>query len=108
MLRDVNELFLAELEEAMPRDPNGAYEPLFLLVKDIENTDAFNQTKVHTYTYEVLGGHSQCPFRKVTVIKHPQRSSISRKMCVVFAGLNHDEALFFALQHNKTGHLNTR
>ena len=56
MIRKVDELFLSQLIINMEKHPNGAYEPLFLLVKDLKSKVDFNSNEVNSYKYEVLAG----------------------------------------------------
>ena len=46
MIRKVDELFLSQLIINMEKHPNGAYEPLFLLVKDLKSKVDFNSNEI--------------------------------------------------------------
>ena len=72
MLREVDELFLSQLKASMEENSNGAYEPVFLKVKGMENKADFDKSKVTEYQYEVLGGTHNCLAAKELAEKYPE------------------------------------
>ncbi|CAB4000011.1 Hypothetical predicted protein, partial [Paramuricea clavata] len=71
MIRKVDEIFLAQLKANMESNPNGSYEPLYLLVKDLDRTENFSKSCIDSYHYEVLGGTHNLLATKQLLEKHP-------------------------------------
>ena len=49
LLRKVDELFLRRLKANMEKDPNGAYEPLYVHIKDLTCVQDFDPQKMESY-----------------------------------------------------------
>ena len=103
MLRDVDELFLSQLKISMEENANGAYEPLFLNVKDVNNKNDLDNSMISGYKYEVLGGTHNFLATKSLATKHPECKAFKGRYAWLFAGLSDKEALWVAARHNKTG-----
>jgi hypothetical protein len=85
MLRDVDKVFLSQLKTSMENNPNGAYEPVFLKVKEMDNKADFDKNKVGDYHYEVLGGTHNCLAAKELAEKHPESKSFQGRYAWTFA-----------------------
>ena len=103
MLRNIDELFLARLKVSMEKLPNGAYEPLFLHVKGLDNKADFNPNELTRYSYEVLGGTHNMLATKALSVKYPKENNFKGRYAKLFVGLTDDEALWLASRHNKIG-----
>ena len=103
MLREVDELFLSQLKASMEENLNGAYEPVFLKVKGMENKANFDKSKVTEYQYEVLGGTHNCLAANELAEKYPELKYFQGRYAWIFVGLSDEEALWVATKHNKTG-----
>jgi hypothetical protein len=103
MIRKVDEIFLAQLKENMESNPNGSYEPLYLLVKDLDRTENFSKSCINSYHYEVLGGTHNLLATKQLLEKHPDSKVYEGRYARIFVGLTNGEALWLASRHNKSG-----
>ncbi|CAB3987115.1 Hypothetical predicted protein, partial [Paramuricea clavata] len=103
MLRDVDEVFLSQLQSNTEENANGVYEPLFLNVKDLNKNDEFDKNMLSGYRYEVLGGTHNFLATKALASKHPDCETFKGRCAPLFVGLSDQEALWVATKHNKTG-----
>ncbi|XP_028419073.1 uncharacterized protein LOC114544709 [Dendronephthya gigantea] len=103
MIRKVDEIFLAQLKENMESNPNGSYEPLYLLVKGLNRKENISKSDVSSYQYEVLGGTHNLLATKQLLEKHPDSEEYKGRYARIFVRLTNFEALWLASRHNKTG-----
>ncbi|XP_028418166.1 uncharacterized protein LOC114544666 [Dendronephthya gigantea] len=87
MIRKVDEIFLAQLKANMESNPNGSYEPLYLLVKGLNRKENFSKSDVSSYQYEVLGGTHNLLATKQLLEKHPDSEEYKGRYARIFVGL---------------------
>ena len=87
----------------MESNPNGSYEPLYLLAKDVDATGNFSKSCIDRYNYEVLGGTHNLLATKQLLEEHPDSTAYKGRYARIFVGLTNVEALWLASRHNKTG-----
>ena len=103
MIRQVDEQFLEKLKKNMERHPNGSYEPLYLVIKDIRKKEDFSKDNVDRYNYEVLGGTHNVLATQQMLEKHPDSTVFRGRYARLFVGLSDEEALWLASRHNSSG-----
>lgn len=95
--------FLSHLKANIEQYPDGAYEPLFLHVRDISVLKTFDKNNTSQYRYEVLGGTHNVLTAKALFEKYPEQVAYGGRYAWIFVGLTDDDALWLASRHNKTG-----
>ena len=103
MIRRVEDVFLAQLQVNMEKNPNGSYEPLYLYVKDLETKLEFSVNNLNEYRYEVLGGTHNVLATKKLFEKHPDQKIFKGRYARLFVGLSDEESLWLASRHNSSG-----
>ena len=101
-IRAVDEDFLKELVENVKSQPEGNYEPLFVLVKGVTSQANFDKDKAD-YEYEVLGGTHLTQATRQLHEKFPDDIHFSGRIARVYVGLTDEEALWLGAMHNNTG-----
>ena len=102
MIRKVDPVFLDQLKTNMEKNPNGACEPLFLMVKGVERKELFSKSKINDYHYEVLGGTHNVLATKQLCEEHPDQQVFKGRYARLFIGLTDEEALWLAARHNSS------
>ena len=89
--------------DEMTRMPEGNYEALFILCKDCESKADFDTAKLHSYTYEVIGGAHNTTAAKKLNLQFPENPHYQFRYARIYVGLNDEEALWLGTRHNLTG-----
>lgn len=103
MIRPIDEKFAESLIDEMTRMPEGNYEALFILCKDCESKADFDTAKLHSYTYEVIGGAHNTTAAKKLNIQFPENPHYRFRYARIYVGSNDEEALWLGTRHNLTG-----
>ncbi|XP_020901292.1 uncharacterized protein LOC110239880 [Exaiptasia diaphana] len=102
-IRRVDDSFLALLEKSLKDQPDGNYEPLFVLVKNCEKKESFDINKIEEYEYEVLGGTHLTLATKKLHEQYPGNKSYFGRFARIYVGLKDEEARWLGAMHNNTG-----
>ncbi|XP_077861518.1 uncharacterized protein LOC144341778, partial [Saccoglossus kowalevskii] len=78
-----------------------AYQPLIVVLNNASK-EAFNETNVNGYKYDIIGG--QHSFTAITQLseKYPYNNNLKSRYAVVYAGLTEEERKCLAHRHNHT------
>ena len=101
MIRPIDEKFV-DLQE-MTRMPEGNYEALFILCKYCESKADFDTAKLHSYTYDVIGGAHNTTAAKKLNVQFPENPHYQFRYARIYVGLSDEEALWLGTRHNLTG-----
>ena len=102
LLRNVDDVFLRRLITEMEGNPHGAYEPLYLHIKN-GTKEEFDIAKASEYRYEVLGGTHNTLAAKELHRRHPEEPAFKGRYAWIFFDLSDEDALWLASRHNRTG-----
>ncbi|XP_070574428.1 uncharacterized protein [Ptychodera flava] len=104
-IRECDSLFLRNLKKQMEEFADEAYQPLCVVVEDVECSVDFDSKKINGYTYGVIGGQ-HCLEATKEISKSTKYSSDKRfksRNCVVYCGLSAEQKQWLAVKHNSTG-----
>ncbi|XP_077868635.1 uncharacterized protein LOC100371633 [Saccoglossus kowalevskii] len=104
-VRQPDAVFLKNLVTNMVEFADEAYQPLCVLVEDIESPGDFDKKKVNGYNYQVIGGqHCLLATKEIAkTMKYISDDRFKTRNCVVYAGLNSEQQRWLAVKHNSTG-----
>ncbi|KXJ09428.1 hypothetical protein AC249_AIPGENE16802 [Exaiptasia diaphana] len=102
-IREVDEGFVSSLKTSLKDHPEGNYEPLFVLVKDVDTKEHFDKTKLGEYQYEVLGGTHLTLATKHLNQESPTNKYYKGRIARIYIGLKDEEARWLGAMHNNTG-----
>ena len=87
----------------METHKSGNYEPIFALVKDIENNEEFSEKDLGSYKYEVIGGQHNTLAAKRLSQKYPDAPELQGRWGRIYVGLTDIQCLWLGGRHNETG-----
>jgi len=102
LIRSANPGFVNSLKDQMKTDPVAPGKtPMVVLCQDVSD---FNPRLKNVYKYEVLGGLHTFLAKQKLMAECPENPFFRTALADVYLGLNDEESLRIAQQHNATSH----
>ncbi|KAJ8048723.1 hypothetical protein HOLleu_01154 [Holothuria leucospilota] len=103
-LRQIREPFVVELMAKMTEFPGHFYQPLCVIIDNLDDSSHFKETNASGYHYSVIGGcHNYSAAKRLNQM-YPAQDIFKSRLCSIYSNsLSAEANLWLANRHNKVG-----